>query len=212
MKILSVNVVNKVIDGELKEILYNFTYFRNGFHDKQRIIEVYKNGDLIRREYYPSYQILFTDNEILIDKIKEIKPSNNLYSFYKLYIDDILKLNLDFNYEVYRKSLIMKTNFKDHSIQVELYNKFPSDYPSVIYIKKNNSYNVITFELRVAPVTTEFNSKNILNGKNRIKFLFDRKVLDFIKNRNQKLFNLESWGLKWILNILLLKIKFMIMF
>lgn len=190
MDIITVRVINRTVKNELSSIYYDFNYTDSGFIKTQRIIEKYKNGELIETDFKPAYKYSKEKNDIFIKRIAELKKENNIHSFYKKIEEDILSLNFNFESEFCGRTLILKTNFDDYQIQLEFSNSYFNVFHQFI-IKRMDPDSNINFELYIEPNINKINIDKILKGKNKIKYLLDTKVINFIKEYKDKVSELK---------------------
>lgn len=186
MEIVSANVLNVIKDQELKEINYNFDFVLDGNRRACGFIDKFMNEEYTKRELLRYLKFPNGYEEMFNDKLEEVKKLNDIYAFYKKYKDDLFSLSFNFKTKLSDNELIMDTLFEGFNIKIYFNNLFPQTY-SYIKIQKDITKENVFLELIIDPINDEFKIENILNGKNKVKYLLNKDIIDFINEYNKKI-------------------------
>lgn len=196
MEIKAITVFNRASIHELLSIHYDFDFILGSSSKTQRILDKYKDGKFFETKFFPAYKVYERENRIFSKEIANIKKINAIYPFYKKIEEDIFSLSLDFDYEIFLDKLTLVTNLDGYFIKLDIDINYPFVPKMDIYIHKQCSTSNIIFELIIDQIKDNFDLEKVFKGKNKIKYLFDTKVIDFINKYNNSVVKKQHASIK----------------
>lgn len=186
LNIDSFRIKNRVKNDELIEISYQFYYKRDKREEIYTITEVFDNGKITLSESKTEQNIQVEDVKSFKDKIVQYKNLNDLFSFYQNYKDDIFSLGLNFEEKITADQLLLfSTIDDDYEVKIDFKNMFVIPACSLT-INKKTYIGEPNISMSIYVKVSDFTMKNILNSKNKVKYLLNPEIPKFIENAIEK--------------------------